>query len=206
MVSDVVCPWCWLGLRRLDAALAMAPEIAAEVRFRPHELDPAVPAGGVPYRDYMRAKFGAEGPSNRFRAMREHLEAAAPAAGIEFHFDEIARRPNTLDAHRLIRWAQGQGKGRATKEALFSAVFRELKDVGDHAVLVEIARDVDLDAALVADLLAGDADREAVRAEERRYAEAGVTGVPTFIFDGRAAVPGAQEPEVLAGVMRKVVG
>lgn len=206
MISDIVCPWCWLGLKRLDRALALVPEIEPDLRFHPFELDPNVPREGVDYRDYMRAKFGEAGPTDRFRAMREHLEAAAPAEGIVFRFDDIPRRVNTFDAHRLIRWAQGQGLGREAKEALFAAFFRDLRDVGDHGVLTEIASEIGLDSTLVAELLGNGRDTDAVRAEEAEIRRLGVASVPTFIFAGRYGAPGAQEAETLAGMIRKAAG
>lgn len=201
IVSDVVCPWCWLGKKRLEAAVHRAGG-GAELIWRPYELDPTLPEDGVPYRGYMRAKFG-DGPDDRFRVMREHLEEAAPAAGIEFRFDDIPMRPSTLNAHRLIRWAQGQGKGAVASEALFRAFFAELRDIGDKGVLAEIAGEIGLDAKIVADLLATDRDKIAVREEETYFRSLGVSGVPTFIFDGRFAVSGAQEPKTLVELIEK---
>lgn len=202
VVSDIVCPWCWLGKRRLDAAIAAIPEIDVDVRWRPFELDPLVPNGGVDYRTYMRAKFGDDRES-RFKPMRDHLEAAAPAAGITFRFDAIAVRPNTRDAHRLVRWAQGQGKGGAAKEALFQAFFADLKDIGDKGVLSEIAQAIGLDRALVADLLASDRDIAEVEAEETFFRRIGVSGVPTYIANGKLAVQGAQESAALAAFLHE---
>lgn len=201
IVSDVVCPWCWLGKKRLEAALDEAGG-EAELIWRPYELDPTIPEAGVPYRDYMRAKFG-DGPDDRFRVMREHLEAAAPAAGIDFRFDELPTRPNTLNAHRLIRWAQGQGKGSQAEEALFRAFFAELRDIGDKAVLSEVAGEIGLDPKVVAELLQTDRDKIAVREEETHFRSLGVSGVPTFIFEGRYAVSGAQEPPTLVELIEK---
>ncbi len=201
IVSDVVCPWCWLGKKRLEAALEQSGE-TAEITWRPYELDPAVPEAGTAYKDYMRAKFG-DGPDDRFTKMREHLEAAAPDAGINFRFSELTVRPSTLNAHRLIRWAQGQKKGDAVVEALFRAYFDELRDIGDLAVLSEIAGESGLDSIIVADLLATDRDKSEVRAEENYFRGLGVSGVPTFIFEGQYGVSGAQEPETLIGIIEK---
>jgi len=201
IVSDVVCPWCWLGKKRLEAALDQSG-LEAEITWRPYELDPAVPDAGLPYKDYMKAKFGG-GPDDRFTAMREHLEAAAPDAGITFRFDALTVRPNTLDAHRLIRWAQGQGRGDAVVEALFRAYFDELRDIGDAGVLADIGQSAGLDRAILDKMLASDRDRGAVREEEDYFRSLGVSGVPTFIFEGTHGVSGAQEPEVLADVMKK---
>lgn len=202
IVSDPVCPWCWLGKRRMDAALAEASEVAVDVIWRPFQLDPSIPKDGVPYRDYMRAKFADAGGADHFAPMRAHLEAAAPAAGIAFDFDAIPKRPNTLDAHRLMRWADGQGRGGAAAEALFAAFFKDLRDIGDPAVLTAIAAEIGLDAAVVADLLATDRDADAVRTEEARLRKLGVGGVPFYIADGRRALQGAQETAVMATFLR----
>ncbi len=215
VVSDVVCPWCWLGKRRLEAAIAAAPELTVEVAWRPFQLDPDMPPEGRPYKDAMRAKFAAAPDRDAldaselgggFAAMRAHLEAAAPAAGVRFRFSDIPIRPNTFDAHRLIRWAEGQGKGAEAVEALFRAFFDELRDIGGHDTLAAIAGEVGLDAALVSDLLARDADRETVQAEEAFFRGLGVRGVPTFIANGALAITGAQEPAVLAAFLREAAG
>lgn len=202
IVSDIVCPWCWLGLRRLEAARALVPDIAIAVTWRPFQLDPSVPREGLDYRAYMRAKFSGEG-EGRFAAMRAQLEAAAPASGIRFRFDAIARRPNTADAHRVVRWAQGQGRGTQAKEALFRAFFDEGRDIGNQAVLADIASAVGLDRALVAALLAEDRDMAELAAEEEFFRRLGVRAVPTFISEGRLALSGAYEPEPLAEFLRE---
>jgi len=204
MVSDLVCPWCWLGLRRLEAARELTPEIEAELLFRPYELDPTIPREGVDYKTYMQAKLGGTGGDDedparsRFRAMREALEQYGAEEGIPFAFDGITVRPNTLDAHRLVRWAQGQDRGAAVKEALFAAYFRDHRDIGRQEVLGEIAGEIGLDREIVADLLARDADLDAVRREQAIFRDMGVRGVPTYIGDRRVAVQGAESAEKLA--------
>lgn len=165
-------------------------------------LDPSVPEGGLPYRDYMKQKFG-DGPSNRFKQMRKHLEQNGPANGIAFKFDDIPMRPNTLDAHRLLKWAQGQDKGNAASEALFQAYFTELKDVGDKQVLSQIAQSIGMDAELVSDLLAKEDDKNAVREEIMFFRNLGVNAVPTFIYNGQFAVQGAQPPEAHLQAIQK---
>lgn len=206
VVSDVVCPWCWLGKRNLDAARAAAPDIDVEVTFRPHELDPSVPKEGVPYQAYMEAKLGGDDASRaRFKAMRDHLEAAAPAAGITFRFDDIALRVNTIDAHRLVRWSRGQGKDGDAKEALFRAYFDELRNISAPDVLVEIAADIGLDANIVRELLATDRDVAAVREEAAFFRNLGVNGVPTFIANGALALPGAVEVDAMQRFLREAV-
>lgn len=190
IVSDFVCPWCWLGIAYFDKA-AKASSFKTTLTWRPYMLDPNVPEGGVPYPAYMKAKFG-EKRDNRFTSMREHLEAAAPDAGIEFHFSDIPMRPNTLDAHRLMRWAQGQNAGDAAAKALFRTFFKDLKDIGDSKVLTDIAAEVGLDRALVNDLLAGDNDKDTTREEIDHFRDMGISGVPTFIYNGQFSVTGAQ--------------
>ena len=202
VVLDVVCPWCWLGQRYWAQARALAPDIETETLPRPFQLDATVPRSGVAYRDYMAAKVG-DDASDRWRMMREHLQAAGPEAGIVFNFDEIETRPNTLDAHRVIRWARGQGLGEAAAEGLFKAFFEERRDIGDRAVLAEIADAAGLHRDVVTELLATDRDAGEVEREEAFYRSLGVAGVPTFIFNGRFAVSGAEDPQVLADALRK---
>jgi len=157
-------------------------------------LDPTVPEAGVPYKSYMKNKFG-DGPSDRFKAMRNALEEAGPTVGIDFKFSEIPMRPNTLNAHRVLKWAQGQNLGNETSESLFRTFFTDLKDVGDHTILKEIAEEVGMDAELVADLLAKDDDKNTVREEIMFFRNLGINGVPCFIYNGQFAVQGAQPVE-----------
>ncbi|WP_233350657.1 DsbA family oxidoreductase [Maricaulis maris] len=205
IVSDLVCPWCWLGKRHWDEARKLTAEIEVETVWRPFQLDPTLAREGRPYKDYMREKFSGAEASGRWKAMRDHLEQAGPAAGIEFRFDDITMRPNTLNAHRLMRWAGGQGETPEMAEALFAAFFNQGRDIGDTAVLAELAGQAGLDAAVTADLLATDRDEKAVWEEELFYRKLGVSGVPTYIFNGRFAVSGAQEAAVLADAIRQAV-
>jgi len=193
IVSDIVCPWCWLGSRYFFQA-AKKSKHKLDVTWRPYMLDPTVPEGGMPYRDYMKSKFG-DGPSNKFKAMREHLEQAAPDAGITFRFGDIPMRPNTLNAHRLIRWATGQGLGNKAAEALFKSFFDDLEDVGNLEILARLAGEIGLDPDLVTDLLSKDDDKNTVREEIMFFRNLGVSGVPCFIYQGQFAVQGAQLPE-----------
>ena len=190
IVSDIVCPWCWLGKKYFDEAVRKSGRIV-DVVWRPYMLDPDVPAEGVDYKSYMQKKFG-DGQSDRFKAMREHLEDAAPDAGIEFKFPDLTVRPNTLRAHRLVRWARGQELGSKAKEALFKAYFQDLRDIGDIGVLKDIAGNIGMDADLVSELLQTDRDENAVREEALFYRNLGVSGVPTFIYNGQFAITGAQ--------------
>lgn len=202
IVSDVVCPWCWLGLRYWDQARALVPDIQTETVFRPFQLDGALPREGADYKAYMKAKFG-NGPDDRFKQMRAHLEAAGPEVGIQFEFDGIPKRPNTLDAHRVIRWAQGQDLGEAATERLHKAFFQDHLDIGDAAVLTQLASEIGLDSEIISDLLSSDRDRQAVLDEEQFYRRLGVQGVPCFIFNGQFAVSGAEDPKVLADAIRQ---
>jgi predicted DsbA family dithiol-disulfide isomerase len=202
MVSDIVCPWCWLGLRRIEEARALAPEVEVQLLFRPYELDPTIPPEGVDYKAYMSGRVSSPEGKERMAAMRQALIDYGNAENIPYRFDTVTQRPNSFDAHRLVRWAQGQGKGGAAKEALFRAYFNEARDVGDHGVLVEIARQIDLDPDIVADLLKSGADTEAVRAEAETFREMGISGVPTYIANRRVAVQGAESAEKLAKFIR----
>lgn len=206
LVIDFVCPWCWLGFRNWQKARNLMPETSTETVLRPHELDPAIPAQGLPYKAYMQAKFAGEN-AERWAQMREHLEAAAPEAGIEFRFGEIEHRPSTVNAHRLIRWARGQGNdvAEAIADKLFSAYFRELKDIGDPAVLIEIGTEAGMDRTILTDLFATDRDINAVRDEAMFFARLGVNGVPTYIFNGKFAVPGAVAPDTLVEASKEAL-
>jgi predicted DsbA family dithiol-disulfide isomerase len=197
VVSDVVCPWCYLGEKRLEAALAgeSGPVV---VRWRPYQLDPTIPKGGVDRGEYMAKKFGRNG---RLQSVHDNLTRLGAEVDLPFAFDKIKRSPNTLDAHRLIRWSASAGVQDQVVDRLFKAYFVEGRDIGDRAVLIEIAVECGLDAKLVERLLAEGADAELVRQEMEQAQAMGVSGVPFFIFAGRIGVPGAQEPSVLRQAM-----
>src|SRR5579863_4392169 len=190
VVSDVVCPWCFLGKRRLEAALKQEGE--AQIRWRPFQLDPTIPPEGLERRAYMRAKFG-DGP--RLAEAHARLKALGAEAGIAFDFEAIQRSPNTLDAHRLIRFAAEAGLAGAVKERLFADYFERGRDIGDRAVLNQAAQDCGLGD--VADRLAGEEGAGEVRQEIVEARQMGVQGVPFFIFAGKYAVSGAQSEDVL---------
>ncbi|MGH1421507.1 MAG: DsbA family oxidoreductase [Hyphomonas sp.] len=205
MVSDLVCPWCWLGKRRIESAIALVPEEEVKLVFRPFELDPTIPSGGHDYKEYMRAKFGGDDSrKNRANTMRDALIEFGEAENIPYRFDNVTRRPNSFNAHRLVHWAQGQDKAAAAKEALFTAYFRDGKDIGESDVLIDIARQIDLDPAIVTDLLATDADVDTVRAEAQAFRDMGISGVPTYIANRSVAVQGAETAEKLAKFIRHV--
>jgi predicted DsbA family dithiol-disulfide isomerase len=197
VVSDVVCPWCYLGEKRLEAALAGESEPVV-VRWRPYQLDPTIPKGGVDREEYMAKKFGKSG---RLQSIHDNLARLGAEVGVPFAFDRIERSPNTLDAHRLIRWSASAGVQERVVDRLFNAYFVEGRDIGDRTVLIEIAAECGLDAELVKRFLAEDADADLVRQEIEQAQAMGVSGVPFFIFAGRIGVPGAQEPSVLRQAM-----
>ena len=197
VVSDVVCPWCYLGEKRLETALKEAPQPVA-LRWRPYQLDPTIPAGGLDRAEYMEKKFGKSG---RLQTVHDNLVRLGAEVGLPFAFDKIKRAPNTLDAHRLIRWANAAGVQGQVVDRLFKAYFVEGRDIGDRPVLIEIAQECGLDATLVEKLLADGADADLVREEIAQAQALGVSGVPFFIFAGRLGVPGAQEPSVLVRAM-----
>jgi predicted DsbA family dithiol-disulfide isomerase len=191
-IADVVCPWCWLGWLRLHRALAMRPAVSAEVLWRAYQLDPTIPEEGLDRATYMARKFP---DPERLRAMGEMLAAEAVRDGATLNYDRIVRSPNTNAAHRVIRWAQGQGRQADAALALFSAYFAEGRDIGDPEVLADCAEAAGLDRTVVLGLLAQDADKASVAQEHAAAVEAGVTGVPFVVINGRLAVAGAQEPE-----------
>lgn len=202
MVSDLVCPWCWLGLRRLQGAIALVPEFEVEVLFRPFELDPTIPAEGVDYKAYMKQRFGSDQGRERSNTMRDALIAYGEEDGIPFAFDRITRRPNSFDAHRLVRWAQGQGHGGAAKEKLFEAYFANGEDIGEKDVLTRIASEIGLDGNLVAELLDRGADVESTRDEQSLFRDMGIAGVPTYIAHRQIAVQGAETSEKLSRFLK----
>lgn len=204
VVSDVVCPWCYIGKKRLEAALANLPDITAEVRWRPYQLDPTIPPEGKDRRAYMLAKFGSEA---KLKEIHDRITPLGAAEGIDFDFDAIKVSPNTLDAHRLIRWAQNAGHDAQSKlvTELFADYFERGRNVGDRGVLLDAARAAGMDASIVEPLLASDADTEAVQTEIATASKMGITGVPCFLLDGKYAVMGAQDAETLARAIRQVV-
>ena len=203
VVSDVVCPWCFLGGKRLQAAIAAIKDIDVTVRWRPFQLDPTIPPEGKDRKEYMRAKFG---DGDRLKQVHANLVSLGAVEGISFDFDAIRVSPNTLDAHRVIRWAGTAGEAVQNRlvEELFSRYFERGENTGDAGVLIEAARAAGMDAAVVETLLPTDADADAVRAEIGTAARMGVTGVPCFLLEGKYAVMGAQDTAVLADAIRQV--
>lgn len=201
VISDVVCPWCYVGKKRLAKALEMRPSQPVVVRWRPYQLDPTIPAGGYDRKTYMARKFG-----DRVREVHQRLIAIGEEEGIPFAFDAIQRSPNTLDAHRLIRWSWTWGVQDALVDSLFSAYFTEGVDVGDIEALADRAALVGIDREEAAAFLRSDEAAPEVQREIRQAQDIGVQGVPFFIFAGRLAASGAQPAEVLADALDQAAG
>jgi len=200
MVSDVVCPWCFIGKRRLEKAVALTPDVPVEVHYHPYFLNDWIPRDGISRADYLTRKFGSV---DAYRGMASRVAEAAAQEGLTYAVDRIARQPNTLDSHRLIHWAEQQGKAPAMKQRLMDLYFTEGADLTDRAVLLRAAGDVGLDTDEVRAGLASDRDVAEVAQKAQAAKEAGINGVPTFIVGGRYAVSGAQAPEALAQVIRE---
>lgn len=203
VVSDVVCPWCFIGKRRLEKALALLGRKDVLVHWKPFELNPDAPKDGVNRAAYRARKFGSPA---RARQLEAHVAEAGAEEGIGFRFDRIERVPNTFDAHRLIWLAGREGGQDAVVESLFRAYFIDAEDVGTPEVLQRIAIESGLDPTSVQNLLAGDSGRSEVLAEERETRAHGVSGVPTFFVNGQPVMSGAQKPELLASALGSVLG
>jgi predicted DsbA family dithiol-disulfide isomerase len=201
-ISDTVCPWCFIGKRRLGRAIAMRPAISFDVRYRPYRLDPSVPKSGLERDAYLTAKFGKNGGVAEAQKV---IAAEGAKEGIEFDFAAIRRAPNTLDSHRLIRWAALTGAQDEVVERLFAAYFENGEDIGDIRILADIADVCGMDGAQVADMLESDQDLALVEREDQLAREMGVTGVPAMIFANKVAVSGAREPQVLTMVIDKAL-
>jgi len=202
VMSDVVCPWCFIGKRRLEKAVALRPDLPVEVRFHPYFLNPWVPREGISRTEYLTTKFGSP---ERYNANVPRIAAAAASEGLVYAPDKIQRQPNTLDCHRLIRWAEAIGAAPRMKQRLMDLYFTEGADLSDREVLVQAASDCGLDADRVREQLASDLDVEAVTRAADSAKDAGIDGVPCFIVGGVLAVSGAQSPEYLASAMDRAV-
>ena len=201
VVSDVVCPWCFIGKRRLEKAIALVPEIPVAVRFHPYFLNPWVPREGMSRADYLTQKFGSV---DRYKDIAQRVSGIAAEEGLVYALDAGARQPNTLDSHRLILWAGEIGKAAEMKQRLMELYFSEGGDLTDPEVLVKAAQDVGLDADKVRSLLAGDTDVERVTNAADSAKNSGINGVPFFILAGKYGLSGAQEPAALADAIRQV--
>jgi len=202
IVSDVICPWCYIGKRRFEAALAqVGSRHRVAVTWRPFQLNPGMPAEGLPRDEYLRIKFGSP---ERIREIYDTIVEAGAAEGIGFAFERIRRIPNTLDTHRLIRLGQSLGRQDPVVEAVFRAYFIEGKDIGDLETLAGIAAECGIDAREAQRYLASDADRELVQGEDDAARSMGIQGVPCFVFEEQYPMSGAHEPAVLAAAFDRV--
>jgi predicted DsbA family dithiol-disulfide isomerase len=202
VISDVVCPWCFIGKRRLEKAVALKPEIAVTVRYRPFFLNSWVPREGISRQEYLIRKFGSV---ERYMANAPRVVAAAREEGLVYNIDAITRQPNTVDCHRLIRWSAESGDSARMKQRLMDLYFTEGADLSDGDVLVAAARECGMDADRVRQRLLSDEDVDTVTTEARSFETAGVNGVPYFILGGIFALSGAQEPEYLAEAMERTI-
>jgi len=198
--SDVVCPWCFIGKRRLEKAVALRPDIPVEVHYRPYFLNPWVPREGMSRVDYLTAKFGSP---ERYEKIALRVAQAAANEGLTYNIGALARQPNTLDCHRLILWGGRLGKAARLKQRLMEIYFSEGGDLSDRSVLVQAASDCGLDPVEVRALVASDADVGAVEQAAKSAQEAGIEGVPFYVFGNVLAVSGAQAPEYLAGAIER---
>ena len=202
VVSDIVCPWCFIGKRKLERALAeldsSEPSLDVEVRWHPFQLNPDLPADGIPRTSYVEQKFGG---AARAAGVYARVTSAGEAVGIPFRFDRIERQPNTFDGHRLIAWAQQQGDATALVERLFGAFFLEGRRIGDRDELARLAAECGWSHRDARAMLESDAMREEVENESREALDVGIQGVPFFIFNGSVAVSGAQDPATLLEAM-----
>ncbi|OHV81196.1 DsbA family oxidoreductase [Rhizobium sp. LCM 4573] len=204
VVSDVVCPWCYLGKARLELAIAeVQDEFGVDVHWRPYRLNPDYPPEGVDQKKALIAKLGGEEAVERAHAT---LTKLGEEVGIRYNFDAIKIGPNTLDAHRLLHWALVEGREVQDRvaTALFKANFEEGRNIGDHAVLLDIAEQCGLERKVIENLLASDADKDTVLDEIEAAQKMGVNGVPFFIIDGQYAVSGAQTPEVFVNALKEI--
>ena len=203
VVSDVVCPWCYIGKRRLEMALALVPEISVDINWRPYFLNPWIPREGIDRQTYLETKFGSV---EHYAMIAERVASAAALEGLVYAPDKVSRQPNTLDCHRLILWSRSATDPGQMKQRLMELYFAEGADLTDPKTLIQAAVDCGMDGDLVRRLLASDADVDRVEGEANSAKEAGIDGVPCFIFGGSVIVTGAQSPEYLASAIERSAG
>lgn len=203
IMSDPICPWCFIGKAHLDRALAAHPDHPFVIEWHPFMLNPDMPREGMDRRAYLEGKFGGKDVAVKaYAPVLEHAEKA----GIAIDFEGMKRTPNTLDAHRLIHWAGVEGKQTAAVSALFKAYFTDTRDIGNAEVLADIADGLEMDASVVTRLLQSDADTAEIIQRDAHSRKMGISSVPTFIVANTHAVPGAQPPELWAGVIAELTG
>ncbi|QBF31755.1 DsbA family protein [Thalassococcus sp. S3] len=201
IISDPICPWCYIGKAHLDRALEQVADHPFLIEWHPFQLNPDMPTEGMDRRTYLEAKFGGkEGAVKAYAPVVEN----AKAAGLDINFEAMERTPNTLDAHRLIHWAGIEGKQTMAVSALFKAYFNEGRDIGNPEVLADLADSIGMDASVVLRLLSSDSDREDICKRDAHSREMGVNSVPTFIVAGKHAVPGAQPPDLWVKVIEEL--
>jgi predicted DsbA family dithiol-disulfide isomerase len=200
VVSDVVCPWCFIGKRRLEEAIALKPDIPVEVHWHPYYLNDWIPLEGISRNEYLTTKFGSP---ERYKDIAQRVAQAAAAEGLTYAIDKINRQPNTRDAHRLIRWADSLGCAAEMKQKLMDLYFTDGADLSDREVLVQAAVSVGFNEDNVREALASDMDIAEVAEQVQSAKEAGIQGVPCFIFGGKFAVSGAQAPDYLAEAIER---
>ncbi len=198
IMSDPICPWCYIGKAHLDRALASEPDHPFLIEWHPFQLNPDMPAEGMDRRAYLEGKFG--GKEAAVKAYAPVVENAQKA-GLTINFEAMKRTPNTLDAHRLIHWAGIEGRQTAAVSSLFKAYFVDARDIGNAEILADIADGIGLDASVISRLLASDSDVQDIRDRDAHSRKMGINSVPTFIIGGKHAVPGAQPPELWKQVM-----
>lgn len=202
-VSDVSCPWCIIGLRALEEALASAGDaVDATIRFQPFELNPAMPAGGQNVVDHVAEKYGST--PEQSAAARANIRDRAAALGFTMNGSADSRIYNTFDAHRLLHWAALEGRQADLKKALFTAYFTDQRDPSDHAVLVDVAAGIGLDTAVARDVLASGRYSDEVRAEERLWQQRGITAVPAIVINERYVIMGGQPPATFEKALRAI--
>ena len=201
VVSDTICPWCYVGKRRLDKALQARPGVKLDIRWRPFQLDPDIPPEGLDRKIYLQRKFGDGG---RSKEIYNALVEAGAEEGIDFQFDRIEKTPNTLDSHRLIRWSESANCQDRVVSLLFEAYFELGQDIGDKDVLESIAREAGMDISIVHDLLHSESDLDLVKREDMLARTMGISGVPTFLFNQKYVLVGAQDVETLLHMFDRV--
>ncbi|MBL4892651.1 MAG: DsbA family oxidoreductase [Rhizobiaceae bacterium] len=204
VISDVMCPWCYIGKQNLDKAIASMPDLDVEVTWRPYQLDPTLPKEGMDRQKYLSDKFGGQAEAD---SRYENVKNAGTNVGIDFDFKAMKVSPNTLDAHRVIRWAGGIGTEVQNKlvRRLFELFFLEGGHIGNDGVLVDAAIHAGMDGDLVRELLASDRDKTEVQQEIAQAQQMGVTGVPCFVIDQKFAVTGAQPPDALTQAFQQAL-
>ncbi|MEO1312546.1 MAG: DsbA family oxidoreductase [Pseudomonadota bacterium] len=202
IISDPICPWCYIGKVKLDRALAQRDVHPFEIQWKPFQLNPDMPAGGMDRTTYLNDKFG--GPQGAAEVYGR-IERMAVEAGLDVDFARISRTPNTIDAHRLLRWAGIEGRQAQVANQLFHRYFKQGQDISARDVLTEVARTAGMDAEAIERLLSGDADTAEVRAQDEEARAMGVTGVPTFILGGKYVLTGAQETQTWLSIIDELL-